>query len=290
MFDGKQVLEPEALEEVDTDLSSVLKINEHVETIQKIFDVVKKTAYGIDFVILGLENQKNIHYAMPLRHMLYDSLTYLKECNAIVEVNRKEKNLKSSAEFLSGLKKTDRLHPVISICVYYGEDDWDGPLCLQDMLNLSDELKPMVADYKMNLVQVKQSENYQFQNQDIATVFDMIRCIYNHNYDEINKTYVNKTMDIELALVIGSITGAVEIINEALEQEGEGKKMEMCKALQALKQQGVETGIVKGKAELLKQQVQKKLAKGKSIEVIADELEEEVADIEAVIAEIKTEE
>ncbi len=55
------------MEEVDTDLSSVLKINEHVETIQKIFDVVKKTAYGIDFVILGLENQENIHYAMPLR-------------------------------------------------------------------------------------------------------------------------------------------------------------------------------------------------------------------------------
>ncbi|WP_270841613.1 hypothetical protein [Mediterraneibacter faecis] len=39
------------MQEADTDLSSVLKINSHAETIQKVFDVVKKTAYGVDFMI-----------------------------------------------------------------------------------------------------------------------------------------------------------------------------------------------------------------------------------------------
>ena len=38
--------------------------------------------------------------------------------------------LKTSGEFLSGLKREDRLHPMVSICIYYGEDDWDGPLKL----------------------------------------------------------------------------------------------------------------------------------------------------------------
>lgn len=66
LFDGKQILKPEELQEADTDLSSVLKINSHAETIQKVFDVVKKTAYGVDFMIWGLENQDNVHYAMPL--------------------------------------------------------------------------------------------------------------------------------------------------------------------------------------------------------------------------------
>lgn len=46
---------------------------------QKVLDVVKKTAYGVDFVILGLENQSKIHYAMPLRHMTGDAFSYLKE-------------------------------------------------------------------------------------------------------------------------------------------------------------------------------------------------------------------
>ena len=68
-FNGEQVLKPQDLTEADTDVSSMLKFNGHAETVQKILDVVKKTAYGVDFVLWGLENQAKIHYAMPLRHM-----------------------------------------------------------------------------------------------------------------------------------------------------------------------------------------------------------------------------
>ena len=67
------MLKPEDLKEADTDVSSVLKFNGHAETVQKVWDVVKKTAYGVDFVLWGLENQERIHYAMPLRHMIGDT-------------------------------------------------------------------------------------------------------------------------------------------------------------------------------------------------------------------------
>ena len=295
-------MKPEELAEADTDLSSLLKMNGHAETIQKVFDVVKKTAYGVDFVIWGLENQDNVHYAMPLRHMLNDSLVYLKECNEIIAANRKEKKLQSSGEFLSGLKKADRLHPMVSICVYYGEDDWDGPLCLTDMLHIPEKLKPMVADYKMNLVQVKKSENLEFHNQDIKTVFEVTRLIYDRDYEKMNTMYKDKPMDTELALVIGSITKSQEIIDQALDLEREGKQMQMCRALQELEQRGMELGrtegrelgrtegIESGRKELLKQLVEKKLSKGKSLEVIADELEEELATIQRIIEEIQSEE
>ena len=73
------MLKPEDLKEADTDVSSVLKFNGHAETVQKVWDVVKKTAYGVDFVLWGLENQERIHYAMPLRHMIGDCFSYLKE-------------------------------------------------------------------------------------------------------------------------------------------------------------------------------------------------------------------
>ena len=122
--------------EADTDVSSMLKFNGHAETVQKIFDVVKKTAYNIDFVIFGLENQAKIHYAMPLRNMIGDSFSYLKEYNEIAAKNKKDKNFSSSDEFLSNLKKTDRLHPVISLCIYYVEAPWDGPVCLTEMLEM----------------------------------------------------------------------------------------------------------------------------------------------------------
>ena len=50
-FNGEQVLKPQDLTEADTDVSSMLKFNGHAETIQKILDVVKKTAYGVDWKI-----------------------------------------------------------------------------------------------------------------------------------------------------------------------------------------------------------------------------------------------
>ena len=79
LFNGEEILKPYDLTEVDTDVSSMLKFNGHPETVQKILDVVKKTAYGIDFMILGLEIQSHIHYAMPLRHMIGDAFSYQKE-------------------------------------------------------------------------------------------------------------------------------------------------------------------------------------------------------------------
>ena len=48
-------------------------------------------------------------------------------------------------------------------------------------------------------------------------------------------------------------------------------------------------GIEQGKKGLLKEQITKKLAKGKSVEVIADELEEDVPAIQVIIDELNNE-
>lgn len=212
LFKENEVVKPEDLSEADTDLSSVLKMNGHAETIQRIFDVVKKTANGVDYIIWGIENQETVHYAMPLRHMLNDSLIYLKECNEISAKHRKVKDIRSSGEFLSGLKKEDRLHPVVSICVYYGENEWDGPLHLTDMLEIPNEVKPIISDYKMNLVQVRECIDFRFRNTDISTVFEIIQMIYERDYKKMNALYGEKRIDTELALVIGAVTNSQRII------------------------------------------------------------------------------
>ena len=235
LFGGEQVLNPSDLTEVDTDVSSFVKFNGHVETVQKVLDVVKKTAYGVDFVIWGLENQAKIHYAMPLRHMLGDSFSYLKEYNEIAARNRAEKGFQSSDEFLSNLKKTDRLHPVVSLCVYYGENEWDGPFCLTDMLEIPEKLKPLVSDYKMNLIEVRNSESLHFHNPDVDTVFD-----------KINTIYRDKKIPAELGVVIGAITESQKLIDQALESEKEGGQINMCGALEELVDKGRQEGMQKG--------------------------------------------
>lgn len=122
LFRGEQIIKAEDLTEADADISSLVKFNGYAETLGKVFDVVKKSANGVDYVILGLENQSKIHYAMPLRHMIGDAFSYLKEYKELEAKNKKYKNYKTKHEFLSKFQKTDRLHPIVTICIYYGED------------------------------------------------------------------------------------------------------------------------------------------------------------------------
>lgn len=246
LFEGNTILKPNDLREVDTDVSSVVKFNGHVETVQRILDVVRKTAYGVDFIIWGLENQEKIHYAMPLRHMIADALIYLKEYNEIAAKNKKEKNCENADEFLSALKKEDRLHPVISLCIYYGEKEWDGPFDLRDMLIVPEYLKPLVVDYKMNLIQVRNSERLCFQNEDINIVFDMIRCIYNKDYDTFHRMYKDKAMSTELGLTVGSVVNSQAIINQVMKMEEKRGEVDMCEALERWWDEAVEKGKVVG--------------------------------------------
>lgn len=251
LFNGEQKIEADALEEADTDISGILKFSGHAETLQKILDVVKKSAYGVEFVILGLENQQHIHYAMPLRIMVGDALGYLKEYESIVRKNKEEGKWKSTEEFLSGFHREDRLHPIVTICVYYGEKNWDGPSTLTDMLKLPEDLQMLVNDYKMNVIQVRESESLRFQNRDVQTVFDVSRSLLKGNYQRITDVYREQELDSELGLVIGAITESRELMNHALERKG--GKMNMCSALEQLKREGVEEGIKEGIKEGIEQ-------------------------------------
>ena len=134
IFQGKEVLKAEELQEMDTDMSGVIRFREHEESLVRVRDVVKKMAFGVEFVVLGIESQQKIHYAMPLRTMLYDGMGYLKEYREITQSMKKEKGKWTEEEFLSGMRKEDRLHPIITIVIYYPEYVWDGPMCLKDMI------------------------------------------------------------------------------------------------------------------------------------------------------------
>ncbi|MBP3265510.1 MAG: Rpn family recombination-promoting nuclease/putative transposase, partial [Clostridiales bacterium] len=77
--------------------------------------------------------------------------------------NRKEKNLKPGAEYLSGLRKGDKLTPVITAVIYTGSEPWDGPLCLHDMLDFADEeQKAFVPDYPLNIISAADLDDSEF--------------------------------------------------------------------------------------------------------------------------------
>ena len=245
VFQGKEVLKPEALQEMDMDLSGIIRFKDYEESLVRTRDVVKKMAFGVEFAVLGIESQMKTHYAMPLRTLLYDGMGYLKEYQEIAH-SRKTGGGMTEAEFLSGMRKEDRLHPIISIVVYYSENVWDGPMCLKDMIvEMPEEIERIFSDYKMNLVQVRESEQYVFHNEDVKTVFEISREIFKGNFDKINTEYKDREIKSELVTVIGKITDSVELMRQGNSKE----VVSMCTALEKLKEQGREEGRQEGREE-----------------------------------------
>jgi hypothetical protein len=81
-------------------------------------------------------------------------------------------------EYLSRMKKTDRFIPVITVVIYYGEKPWDGATSLQGMLNIPEEMKPFVNDYKMLLVEARQN-NLTLHNMNNRDLFNLLEIILN---------------------------------------------------------------------------------------------------------------
>lgn len=59
----------------------------------------------------------------------------------------------TSDEYLSGFWKSDRLLPVVTLVIYFGAGEWDGPMSLKEMYTDCDtEILKYAADYRINLV------------------------------------------------------------------------------------------------------------------------------------------
>lgn len=129
---------------------------------------------------------------------------------------------------------------MITLTLYYGEKQWDGSYCLKDMIvEMPEEIAAIFSDYKMNLLEVRDSAKYVFNNTDVQCVFEITREAFAGHFDRIREKYGEKELDSELLTVIGQMTGSKELVNM-------GRNMEvnnMCTALEKLKEDGKMEGI-----------------------------------------------
>lgn len=129
---------------------------------------------------------------------------------------------------------------MITLTLYYGEKQWDGSYCLKDMIvEMPEEIAAIFSDYKMNLLEVRDSAKYVFNNADVQSVFEITREAFAGHFDRIREKYGEKELDSELLTVIGQMTGSKELVNM-------GRNMEvnnMCTALEKLKEDGKMEGI-----------------------------------------------
>lgn len=147
IYDGRQIIKPEKLQKIDTAEIFLPYGNDADIAVQKMRDNLMLWSMAMDneavYVVLGIENQDKIHYAMAVKNMLYDALQYAKQVEEAKRSYRdktKEKTVKlNSEEFLSGFKKEDKLMPVITLVIYFGDKDWDGAKSIHDMLSVDNQ-------------------------------------------------------------------------------------------------------------------------------------------------------
>ena len=259
---GRQIVKETDLQEED------------VTAKDKSRDILRKVAFGTSFVIVGIENQEERDYSLPLRNMFYDVSNYEKQASKIRKEIRKETNLEAG-EYMYGFRKDSKLHPLATFILYAGKEPWETPNSLHDMLDFTDvpeEFRDVVSDYKINVIDIRKFENTDVFQTDLKQVFDFIRCSTDKKklLDLVKNDVYFQAMDEDAFDVVTQYTNSKELVQKK-DYISEGGKNDVCKAIQDLMADSKEEGREEGREKALIETA-KNLLDVLSDEVIAEKI------------------
>ncbi len=225
---------------------------------QRYRDLLKSAVVKQDertsYVLLGVENQTDVHYAMPVRNAIYDALQYGRQVADIAAEhrrNKKEFSGKNNGEYLSGYLEEDHIRPVITLVIHFGAEEWDGPLSLHEMMSTRDmELLSFVENYRIHLIDPAKLTEEQLDQFSTSLKEVMGYIKYSKNKEQLLKflqTDTHRSIEMNAVRVIKTIT------NTPIEVSEEEEEIEMCKAIEDLiaesEARGRAEGEVRGRAE-----------------------------------------
>ena len=255
IYKGKQVIKPEQLHELDTTM--VLSIDKgNVSTqVQKYRDVLKYATAMEDghtaYVILGIENQTHIDYAMPIRNSIYDAVQYGMQVSEIAKRHKQEGKQLPEDEFLSGFGKEDHIIPVITLVFYFGAEKWTAARSIHEMFqrtNAEDEiLMQYVPDYKLNLIEpaAMTDEEVESFRTDLRNVVSYIRC--GRDKQKLNELLTKDTSFQSIRRLTAELLN--EITDSRMRITEKGAHVNMCKAIQDMRNEAIQVGRAEGEAK-----------------------------------------
>lgn len=250
VYNGKQVIDPERLQPLDTaEIGTPFGGEEGQEIVQKYRDILKRVSIKRDesmtYVLLGIENQTRIHYAMPVRNIIYDALQYGKQVEEIARRHERQKDHPghSQDEYLSGFYKDDRIIPVVTLVIFFGAKKWDGPLSLHEMMGEQpSEIMDLVQDYRIHLIQpatLTDEDLGKFQT-SLREVMSFIK--YSKDKSKIRSLLRDnprfRALRREAAMVIDEYTNMEFIFDEE-------ESVNMCEGVQGMIDDAVEEAMEK---------------------------------------------
>lgn len=258
IYNGKQIVKEDDLSEQPNEYGLILEDKKgKKQVVQRYRDIVMKAKTGEYYIVFPVENQMNVHYAMPVRMMLYDALAYAEQVKELERKHEKNGEKLKGAEFLSGMKKEDKLIPIVPIVVYYGSVEWDVSQDIHSMLELDDslqneELKKYVPNYKINLLNVGNVECPENYKSGLQQLFGMLKCKSDktamRNYIDKHKEKLS-SVDAETFRLLGNLLGNAEEFEKYQKEENGG--IDMCRAFDEIYKEEQEKGRIQGSIEIL---------------------------------------
>ncbi len=269
---GEALFTPENIKPMDG-IYSVRNVKNKITHIQR--DILRQAEVNGKRLLIGIENQNNINLIFPFRQMEMDCLEIRRQ---IEELQEKNKGEPGTDDFMYGINETDKLMPVMDIVLYWGKAAWKHPKTLMDMLdmeNVPKELKPLLNDYHINLVSVREipDEELDKMQSDIGQVIGIIKhsqslpelkeCIEKHREGFMH--FSRSAADV-IDVCVG-IRALKEVMQYHKNEEKE-EECNMCQAIDDLVRISTDEGITIGMEKGMEKGIEKGIAKGKSEAVV----------------------
>lgn len=131
LYDGEDVIKENELETVT--VKDTYTVEQQIHEVER--DVAKRWRHhSLHISLIGLENQTDPDYKMPLRVICYDGASYRAQLNA---------------------EEPKKTYPVITLVLYMGtEKHWTAPKQLTDCFKYDERLSKFISNYKINVVEL----------------------------------------------------------------------------------------------------------------------------------------
>ena len=234
MFQGAKIIIPEELEESDTEF---IYPNKKMSAIVRLDGMRYWRKQGVNIALLGLEYQSLTDYHMVFRNMMAESLAYYKQwkqnkgrySQEYAKWIGKIFRLRNAKEIVSGMTKEDKFVPVIIIVLNCSLEKWDGATTLHEMLKLPNELKRYVNNYKMNIFDYHEYDDFSIFKTEVRVIFEALKTAGDE--EKMNKVFERvKKIGIDAARLLEELL-KVKFNKQLYVKEDDGKEyVQVCKA------------------------------------------------------------
>ena len=244
LFNGREIMKPEELENADSVMVSFQGQNAGKKVI---CDKIRKWK-GKYVSIMVLENQSYVDYRMVLRVMESEVIGYDMQRKEAYSLQRKSKRKFDKHEYLSRMKKGQKFIPIITLVIYVGRDKlWDGEKSLYGMLEMDEDIKSFVNDFKLNLFDYHDYESFDMFKTENRFLFEMLSC--GKNKKKMQSILKNNVAYRELdKITVKTILGMIKVkvdLTKIMRIDEKGREVyDMCKAFDDYKQEGRKEGEI----------------------------------------------